>query len=262
MDDVISESPKPVAHPTLAPPQPCGVDVYALDRTCSWLLYIAAGWPWCMACFKLTEGVGFEYSEWAEHQRRPFLASPRFAYDLFDSYYHFLTLHQDGSLQAEWFWRFMVKIGGERRGTLPAMVDVERGGQLIQDPSRALVEDRVGAFARRYQQLSGRLATLYASEIPRSLGIQGLMGCGRSAIALYGAELHGDGESTEHFLQRTGTDLRHAFAWQYRGTDPQKHGPAGYPMTAPGCGAVDISAVILPGGLPALRSLAIPPGVA
>lgn len=257
---MIGESPKP---PALIPPQPCGVDVYPLDPTCNWLVYIAAGWPWCMACFKLTEGLDHEYAAWAELQRSPFLASPRFAYDLFDAYYHFLTLHQDGTLQAEWFWRFMIRIGGERRGTLPAMVDVERGGQLIVDPSRARVEDLVGAFARRYEQLSGRLATLYASEIPRSLGIRGLMGCGRSAIALYGTELRGENDdTTEQFLERTGTSLHDAFLWQYRGTDPQKAGPAGYPMTAPGCGAVDINAAILPGGLPALRALAIPPGVA
>lgn len=248
----------------LSPPQPCGVDVYPLDRACDWRLYIAAGWPWCLACFKLTEGLDFEYSSWAQQQRAPFVASHRYAYDLFDMYYHFLTLHQDGAAQADRFWKFMQKIGGEKSGTLPVMLDVERGGQLLKNPSFSQVFDHTQAFARRYRQLSGRLPTLYATELPRSLGIQDRMGCGRSAVAAYGTELRRYDHATKayvgttaEFLAGIGTNLPNTFLWQYRGTDPQTSGPTGYPMTAPGCGPVDISAVILPGGLPAVRALAV-----
>jgi hypothetical protein len=81
------------------------------------------------------------------------------------------------------------------------------------------------------------------------------MGCGRSAVALYGSELHGKGETTEQFLERNGTDLAHTGWWQYAEADGEPTGPAGYPREAPGIGRVDINAVILPGGLPALRAL-------
>jgi hypothetical protein len=229
-------------------------------------VYIAAGWPWCIGCFKISEGLDFEYSGWAQQQRAPFLASPRFGDDLFDAFYHFLTLHQDGAAQADRSWQFVRKIGGEKRGTLPLMVDVERGGQAKSDKpiSRAQVYDHVMGFALRYQQLSGRLPTLYANELPRSLGITDRMGCGRSAIAAYGSELrHFDHQlgkyvgTTAEYLAGMGTDLASSFLWQYRGTDPQSSGPKGYAMTAPGCGAVDINAVLLPGGLPAVRQIAV-----
>lgn len=260
MAAVIGSSPRPA----LVPPQPCGVDVYIGDRACDWSAYIAAGWPWCMACFKLTEGLDYEYSIWAERQRALFIASSRFGIDLFDSFYHFLTLHQDGAPQADRFCQFMQKIGGEKKGTLPAMLDVERGGQRIQDPSRQLVIDRVNAFSLRYKQLTGREATLYATELPRSLGIRDRMGCGRSAVAAYGTELRRYNHqakayvgTTQEFLAEVGTDLQHSMLWQYRGTDPQAVGPKDYPMSAPGCGPLDIYAVILPGGLPAVQALSI-----
>ncbi len=49
--------------------------------------------------------------------------------------------------------------------------------------------------------------------------------------------------------------------WQYRGTDPQSVGPAGYPMRVPGANDyVDISAVTLPGGLESLRAELPHPG--
>lgn len=260
-----SSSPPPPTPTTLVPPQPCGVDIYPLDRTCDWPVYIAAGWPWVFACFKLTEGLDFEYSVWAERQRRAFLGSARYGDDLFDAFYHFLTLHQDGAAQADRFWNFMLKVGGEQRGTLPAMVDVERGGQKAgMTISRQQVIDHVIPFAQRYKQLSGRLPTLYANELPRSLNVGSRMGCGRSAVAAYGTDLRkydrktgGYVGTTAELLAEIGTDVPHTMLWQYRGTDPQTSGPKGYPMTAPGCGAVDINVAILPGGLPALRALAV-----
>lgn len=230
------------------------VDTYPGDPACDWDAFVAAGPPWHGAIFKLTQGLDFEYSAWAARQRSRIAYQDRYAVDLWDGYYHYLTLHQDGRVQADRFWLAMERIGGERSGTLWAMVDVERGGQRIANPSRALVEDRTGAFAARYEQLSGRKATLYGGELLRSVGADDRMGCGRSAVALYGPRLGGPHEGTVDFLRRTGTDLAHLALWQYRGTEPQTMGPPGYPMTAPGCGACDISALVLPGGLATLRS--------
>lgn len=228
------------------------VDVYPGDGAKDWAAFIAAGAPWHGAVFKLTQGLDYDYGAWASRQRARFLASERYGVDLFDGFYHYLTLHQDGAAQAERFWKICRQIGGECRGTLWAMVDVERGGQRVQSPSRAQVEDTTRAFAARYEQLSGRTPTLYGGELLRSVGVRDRLGCGRSAVALYTDHLGARGETTEAFLARTGTDLEHLLLWQYAG-DGVAHLP-GYPHEAPGCGKVDVSVLTLPGGLEALRS--------
>lgn len=241
--------------PSPATISPLFVDVYPGDRKCDWARYIAAGPPWHGAIFKLSEGLQFEYCDWAKEQRRLFVASPRYGVDLWDGFYHFLALHQDGAKQADWFWWWMLKTGGELAGTLWAMVDVERGGQQnASSISLAQVEDCTRSFAARYYELSGRQPTLYGGELLRSVGVTNRLGCGRSAIALYGAELRGREGGTVDLLRRTGTDMGHLGWWQYRGTDYQTVGPKGYSMQAPGCGAVDISAWVMAGGLEALRA--------
>jgi hypothetical protein len=235
---------------------PLLIDLYPRDHVVDWPTYMTAGPPWHGAFFKLTQGLDYEYSGWAHAQRAHLFASKRYGDDLFDGFYHFLTLDQDGAVQAERFWLYLTKVGGERAGTLPAMVDVERGGQRHRVvPTRTGVEHITGAFALRYRQLSGKLATLYGGELLRSLGIADRIGCGRSAVALYGPELHGAGESTAQFLARTGTDLAHTMLWQYTAAEGAATGPTGYPREAPGVGRVDINAVILPGGLQAMRAL-------
>lgn len=237
---------------------PLLIDLYPGDHRVDWEAYVAAGPPWCGAIFKATQGVRYSYLEWLTHNRNQLrdAGGKRYGSDLFDGMYHYLDLAADGSRQADYFWSAVESSGGERAGTLPAMVDVERGGQIVKSITRALVEDRTRAFADRYHQLSGRLPTLYGGELLRSLGVTDRLGCARSAVALYGTHLAGADGSTVNFLQRTGTDLAHTMLWQYRGTETQEHGPVGYPMTAPGCAAaVDINAVVLPGGLNALRLL-------
>lgn len=233
---------------------PLFCDVYPGDGTKDWNSFIAAGPPWYGAVFKLTQGLDYEYSAWAGRQRAPFVASPRYGTTLFDGFYHYLTFHQDGAEQATRFWAFMQRIGGELPGTMWAMVDVERGGQRIMNPSRRLVEDTVLGFALQYHKLSGRDATLYGGELLRSVGIKGRLGCRRSAVALYARELHGSGENTQAFLRRTGTDLEHLFLWQYSSADNSNPVPTNYPTLAPGCGKVDISAMVMPGGIEKMRS--------
>lgn len=224
---------------------PLFVDCYPLDGPKDWNKFIAAGPPWHGAVFKLSQGVHFEYAQWARQQRQPFLRSPRYGVDLFDGFYHYLDFSQDGRKQADWFWLMVGIAGGERAGTLWAMVDAERGGQHTA-LTRGVVEDVVTAFAERYHELSGRRATLYGGELLRSIGARGLYRCGRSALALYGATLPRD------IVLKTGTDYEHLAFWQYDG-DGEAYLP-GYPKEAPGCGKVDISALVLPGGLTALRT--------
>lgn len=239
---------------------PLFVDVYPGDGRKDWRAFCAAGAPWSGVIFKATQGTRYRYDGWLVNERSAFAsaAGERYGVDLFDGAYHYLDLAIGGAAQAEYFVRAVELGGGERLGTLWGMVDVERGGQTVPPAqmTRSLIEDRVRSFAARYQQLTGRTPTLYGGELLRSAGVRDRLGCGRSAVALYGAELHGAGESTAAFLARTGTDLEHLLFWQYRGTSPQDVGPAGYPLVAPGCGpACDISAMLLPGGLAALLRL-------
>lgn len=231
---------------------PLFVDTYPGDRPCDWSKFIAGGAPWHGAVFKLSQGLNFEYADWVLRQRRQFLESTRYGFDLFDGMYHYLDLGTNGALQAEWFCELVQQVGGERTGTLWGMVDVERAGQRVA-LTKTRVESCISQFAERYFQLTGRRATLYGGELLRAIGATSLYGCGRSSVALYSAELHGRGETTAQFLRRTGTDLAHLLFWQYDGTESST-GPVGYPRAAPGCPNVDISALVSPGGIAGLRA--------
>ena len=231
---------------------PLFVDVYQGDGKKDWRAFAAAGPPWFGAVFKATQG-NYYRPPWYAEERKAFLdaAGDKLGTTLFEGAYHYLDFQIDGAAQAEYFVRAVGLAGGEKAGTLWGMVDVERGGQRVTQFTRALVEDCTNAFAARYQQLTGRSATLYGGELLREVGVTGRLGCGRSSIALYGATLPHD------VVTRTGTDLEHLLLWQYAGTDPQDptRSLAGYPLVAPGCGRVDISVLTLPGGLDKTRSL-------
>lgn len=225
------------------------IDVYQGDHVVDWPVFCAAGAPWIGAILKATQGTYYR-PPWYAETRRAFLeaAGARHGDALFDGAYHYLDLAIDGAAQADYFMRAVELAGGEKFGTLWAMVDVERGGQRIRNPSRALVEDRVTTFAARYHQLSGRLPTLYGGELLRAVGVTTRLGCGRSAIALYWRTL------PAAVVAQTGTDLAHLMLWQYQGTEAPS-GPDGYPRKVPGCtGSVDIDALVLPGGVGAVKA--------
>jgi hypothetical protein len=231
--------------------EPLWVDTYAGDPIGDVTTLMDAGPPWHGFTHKLTQGTYYEETANAAWYRAAILNHPRYGVDFWDGYYCFLDLNQDGAAQAEFFWKMMTKIGGEKAGTIWAMVDVERGGQR-SIPSKQQVLDGVTAWANQYAQLSGRKATLYGGELLRSLGIHEpgapieLLGCGRNAIALYGATL------PEQVVIETGTDEAHLEWWQYDG-DGEAY-LAGYPRVAPGFGPRDISVLTVPGGLAGLRA--------
>lgn len=229
---------------------PLGIDLYVGDGQKDYKSYCSAGYPWSFVVWKAAQGTRFRYDAYDRAARAAFLAAAgdRYGHDLFDGFYDYLEFDTPGAPQCDFFMRAVDALGGEKIGTIWAMVDVERGGQKIQNPSKQLVEDRVSEWARRYTQLTGREATLYGGELLRALGIKGRLGCGRSALAIYGDEL------PRSIVERTGTDLPHTLWWQYTAAEGTPTGPAGYPRVAPGCGRVDISALILPGGLDELRS--------
>jgi hypothetical protein len=88
---------------------------------------------------------------------------------------------------------------------------------------------------------------LYGGSWLADLGITTRMGCARLAIARYTPQL------PVHVYERIGWDRASLALWQYCGDGVGYL--AGYPREAPGCGRVDISALVLPGGLAALRAI-------
>jgi hypothetical protein len=230
---------------------PLFVDTYVGDHHGDVLQLMEAGPPWHGLVHKLTQGLYHDECERILQFRQVMLDHPRYAVDFWDGYYHFHDLNQDATAQADFFWGKMEKIGGERAGTIWAMIDVERGGQR-RIPSAQQVFDSVGTWAARYEQLSGWKPTLYGGELLRALGIHklngaiNLLGCGRNSIALYGPTL------AEHVVIDTGTDEAHLFWWQYDG-DGEAY-LKDYPREAPGFGRIDISVLTCPNGLDGLRA--------
>lgn len=255
--------PRPL-HPADAAVRPLAIDLYPGDRHLDCAAYAAAGAPWHVVIGKASQGTRYRYDAWLRDlvQRFRGAAGAGYGVDLFDGFYAYLDLGAPGAPQVDLALEVIAAAGGEGAGTLPLMLDVERGGQVHPDAiSRAQVEDVTRAAAARYHELTGREATLYGGELLRSCCVADRLGCARSAVALYGPRLgrqFGEhAETTTDFLAATGTDLEHLLLWQYAAADgAPTTPPPGYPGMAPGIGRVDIGAVVAPGGIEALRALA------
>ena len=238
--------------------QPLLIDLYPGDRHLDCAAYVAAGPPWAGIICKASQGTRYRYDAWLRDLLARFrvAAAQRYGVDVFDMMYAYLNFIEPGAPQIDTALNVIALAGGDGVGTLPLMLDAERGGQVHPDAiSLAQVEDVVRAAAERYHDLTGREATLYGGELLRAVGVTDRLGCGRSAVALYGPRLDA-GPGTADLLRRTGTDLEHLMLWQYAAADgAPTTPPPGYPGTAPGIGRVDISAVTLPGGVEAMRAL-------
>jgi len=250
--------PQPVAVPTGDGQAPAVIiDISPWNRQIDWKAHVAAGPPglWSGVMFKVSQGTSFRYA-WTGEQRKLFRAAAgdSMGGERFDGGTHYLDLHASGRLQADFFAKNWDLTGGDKLpGTLWCMLDVERDDQPKEDVTRDRVIHRVGEFALRYFEIYGRLPTLYGGEMLRALRVGSRMGCGRSAISLYGPRLAIGNQTTEEFLASMGTDLAHLFLWQYIGGERTPTAP-GLPRDVPGSpGPVDISVVTLPGGKPELR---------
>jgi hypothetical protein len=237
---------------------PLLIDLYPGDRHLDCVAFAVAGAPWSGVIAKCSQGTRYRYDSWLRDLVRRFreAAGDRYGVDLFDGHYAYLDLAAPGAPQIDLALEVITASGGAGTGTLPLMLDVERGGQQhAESISRAQVEDVTREASARYHALTGRVATLYGGELLRSCGVTDRLGCARSAVALYWPQLD-IGAGTADLLRRTGTDLEHLMLWQYVAADgPITAAPPGYPVTAPGIGRVDISAAVLPGGIEALRAL-------
>ena len=228
---------------------PLIVDAYQLDGAKDWKALAAAGLPWIGARLKATQGTYYSAPSWFPGQlaELAMVATERNGVDWFFGAYHYLDIALDGEAQADFFLRqlspvFMAK--WDVPGLLPAMVDVERGGQRAPTLTRSRVEDVTNTFAARVLAVTGRAPTLYGGELLASLGITSHMGCSRLSIARYAPTLPHD------VVTRIGWDAPDE--WQFCG-DGEAYLP-GYPTTAPGCGKIDISVLTSPGGVAAFAA--------
>jgi GH25 family lysozyme M1 (1,4-beta-N-acetylmuramidase) len=219
------------------------VDCYEGDGTKNWAALAAAGEPWIGARLKASEGTYYRPTWFVEQLMKLAAACPeRNGVTWFFGGYHYLKFNEDARAQADVFMQQLeTAVAGAGLRAVPAppgllapMVDVERAGQAASSLTAARVEDTTEAFAERILEVCGARPTLYGGELLAALGITSHLGCDRLAIARYTPEL------PHAVVTRIGWDQPDE--WQYCGDGTAFL--AGYPNEAPGCGKVDISAVV------------------
>lgn len=227
------------------------VDVYEGDfegRRMDWAALAAAGDPWRGVILKATQGTYYNGGTWFPGQWRLVQLAgqagpePR-GIDWIRGAYHYLDVRCGAVAQADHFLATIKRAGGILPRDL-LMVDVERASQRAQVTGGQVV-DVVSAFVERVKEVTGRGVILYGGSWLHELGITSRMGCRYLAVARYAATL------PMSVYQRIGWGRESVLLWQYCGVDGNGQPQSllqGYPLRAPGCGYVDISAVILPGG--------------
>ncbi len=226
---------------------PLIVDAYEGDGRKDWDVLAAAGAPWSGVILKATQGTYYNGGYWfAGNWPAVARAGANHGRELWQRWaYHYLDIRQDGAEQAQFFVRTVHAAGG-LMSTDMVMVDVERAGQRA-GISVGQVIDCVQTFVAEIGRLTGHAVVLYGGSWLADMYISVRMGCRYLAIARYTAML------PEFAYRRIGWDRESLALWQYCG-DGESH-LANYPNAAPGCGKIDISALVLPGGLAALQPL-------
>lgn len=230
--------------------EPIIVDRFPPDGPCDTAALVAAGPPFVGFRAKLCQGLVPQYAfpDWCRTHRKAIWSSVRFGVDFFEGLYDYVDFSVDGQAQGEFVLKMLDQAGGEMHGTLPLMLDVERGGQRAQFLTKERVIDVTSTIAHVYEKATGRKPTLYTGELSRSLGITDHMGCDRVAVACYGPAL------PPHIYTDLGWD--YPDEWQYVGTDREPQTLAGYPIVAPGCaGLSDLSVLTNRGGLASLKAI-------
>ena len=225
---------------------PLIVDVYPGDGHKDWRALAAAGPPGHGVLLKATQGTYYHDATWfgANWRELREAGGARYGVDWFRGAYHYLDVRLGGTPQARYFLDSIERAGGWDHGDLWPMVDIERAGQRA-DTDAARVVDCVEAFTQLVTRETKRDVLLYGGSWLAELGIRSRMGARWLAVARYTPTL------PPLTVTRIGWDLANLALWQYCG-DGQA-ALAGYPREAPGCGRVDISALVLPGGIEALR---------
>lgn len=238
---------------------PIIVDAYEGDserRQLNWNELAMAGAPWHGVIIKATQGTYYSGGSWLQTNWSAVKAAGRNANraaEWLRGAYHYLDMAIDGRLQAEYMMRIVGRAGGLDAGDLIA-VDVERAGQRRTVTAQQVI-DCVSAFADRIFRERGRRPVLYGGSWLAELGIKSRMGCSYLWVARYTPNL------PVKAYERIGWDRQSLLMWQYAGVDGNGKSvsllrrPDGepYPSAAPGCGAIDCSALVLPGGIAALK---------
>lgn len=225
---------------------PLIVDCYAGDGPKDWSALVAAGPPWHGAILKATQGTYYRDTGWLAPNWTSVRAAAgaRYGVDWFRGAYHYLDVRLDGAEQADYFLGAIERAGGWGTGDLWPMVDVERAGQRAGITADRVVR-AVTSFVDRIAKCTGREVMLYGGSWLAEVGVMKRMGCSHLAVARYTRTL------PTFVYERIGWDRASLALWQYCGDGEASL--VGYPTEAPGCGKVDISALVLPGGLAALR---------
>ena len=214
----------------------------------AWARFAAAGPPWVGAILKAGQGL-HDCGTWV----REHAAAVREA-GIPLGYYWYLRLDGDdnnyGAEQADAFAALMA----EQPANIWPIVDVEEGGgdgresnaEIVDRHGPGVVSTIVRAFVERIRARTGLPTILYAGGWLRGLGLRSLLGCELLWLAAYTSRL--PASWYEHDL---GCPLERLWAWQYAGFNGQRMLAelAGYPHTSPIGMQVDISAVVMPGGL-------------
>jgi GH25 family lysozyme M1 (1,4-beta-N-acetylmuramidase) len=240
---------------------PLFVDAYAgdLGGRPDWRHLVELGAPWHGAMIKATEGI--HYSPiWFQQNWRALrdAGGDRYGHDWFRWAYHFLRFAVGGAAQADYFLRAVDEAGGWAIGDGWPVVDVELGS--AGDPAKGIprnknwdasaqqIIDVTSQFAESVKRRTGRPVVLYGNGAMRDKGIKDRMGCDYFWPARYTATL------PKEISERAGWSIDRLLCWQYSG-DADVAQLHGYPDRPPGfAGDVDVSALVIDGGLDYLRS--------
>ena len=229
------------------PFEPLFPDVYADDNPCDWSAFAAAGPPWSGAILKATQGTTYSSGEWLKTNWLA-LATAHAGHGTIRGAYHYAQLAQSGKAQALFYLQTVAAAGGFKPGDLWPIVDVESADNTGITAAQA--EDCIGEFAATILAEIGRETMMYGGSLPYDLGITSRMGCSWLWFPRYTATL------PANTYERIGWSLDALFGWQYKpaGGSALLETPSGvlYPNDAPGCGNVDMTVLIFPGGLPGL----------
>jgi hypothetical protein len=229
---------------------PLIVDAYEGDfeRTKMDFIELAkAGEPWSGVLLKSSQGNYYYGGTWFPAQWRIVQLAGLQAWrqnNWIRGAYHYYDFTLDPIVQADFFTKNLQRAGGILERDI-LMVDVERAGQRRR-VTGAEVVDQISKFVARVVKTTGRWMVLYAGSWLSELGVTERMGCRYLITARYTKTL------PQTCYTRIGWDLNSLAGWQYCGDGVAELD--GYPNEAPGCGKVDITALVLPGGTDKLFS--------
>ncbi len=215
------------------------VSPHCPQRPDVWSRLAAAGAPWAGAILKGGQGL-HDCGRWVREHAEAVRAA-----GIPLGYYWFLRLDRDGAAQADAF----ADLIAEQPCNVWPIVDVEEGSdnaEHVVQRGRERVVEVTREFVGRLWLRTSLPTILYAGGWLRGLGLRSMLGCEYLWLAAYTSRL--PAAWYEHDL---GCPPDRLWAWQYAGHNGREMLAAldGYPRTSPIGVQVDISAVVMPGGM-------------